>query len=511
MNITSLTSIEQDPFQLAHEQYQLLVTTLSSIESQTWEHGQVETWLEHAGTELLRRLFQGHLELRAAQEQVQVEVIGSDAEPRPHRRQRQKRQLETLFGEVLVTRNGYSSKKSGVNALYPEDGKLNLAPDKYSDGVRRRVVIEASKVSFAETSNTLAETTGAMVGKRQCEELTVKVACDFEQFYAQRENNSPESTEELLVLTTDGKGIVMHQSDLREATAKAAPKSCQQKKTRLSPGQKRQRKRMATVASVYSTPRFKRRPEEIINEKKERPVRPAIHHKRVWASVRQDAKTIIDSCFAEALRRDPHQQREWVVLVDGEKHQLDTLKRTAKRQGVKVNIILDFIHVLEYLWKAAYCFFDSGSEEAEKWVAHRALRILSGKASNVAAGIRRSATLKKLSPKERENADKCANYLLKYRNYLHYDQYLSQGYPIASGVIEGTCRHLIKDHRRCACGERMDLTGARWRLARAEAVLRIRALRASGDFEEYWQYHKMKEFKRNHVSKFQNPEILLVA
>ena len=199
MQTTSFTAIEQDLFKLAHEQYQLLVSTLSSIESQTWEHGEVETWLEEAGTELLRRLFQGHLDLRATQEKVQVGVMGSESEPRPHRRQRQKRQLETLFGEVLVTRNSYSSKKSEVNALYPEDGKLNLAPDKYSDGVRRRVAIEASKVSFAQTSSTLAQTTGAQVGKRQCEELTVKVACDFEEFYAQRENKSPESTEELLV------------------------------------------------------------------------------------------------------------------------------------------------------------------------------------------------------------------------------------------------------------------------------------------------------------------------
>ncbi len=102
-----------------------------------------------------------------------------------------------------------------------------------------------------------------------------------------------------------------------------------------------------------------------------------------------------------------------------------------------------------------------------------------------------------------ENVDKCADYLLKYRNYLRYDQYLQQGYPIATGVIEGTCRHLVND--------RMDITGARWRLDRAEAVLRIRALRASGDFDEYWQFHKLQEFKRNHVSKFQNPEILLAA
>lgn len=168
-----------------------------------------------------------------------------------------------------------------------------------------------------------------------------------------------------------------------------------------------------------------------------------------------------------------------------------------------VTIVLDFIHVLEYVWKAAFCFHAPGSEEAERWVQERALRILKGQASDVAAGIRRSATLRNLSKKKRENADKCADYLLKYRPLLRYDQYLEQGYPIASGVIEGACRHLVND--------RMAITGARWRLDRAEAVLRIRALRASGDFDEYWEFHKLQEFRRNHVSKFQEPERLLAA
>ena len=231
------------------------------------------------------------------------------------------------------------------------------------------------------------------------------------------------------------------------------------------------------------------------------PERPAIRDKRVWASVRQDAKTVIASAFAEAIVRDPQQEQDWVVLVDGELHQLNTIKAMAKKQSLEVKIVLDFIHVLEYLWKAAYCFCPSGSEAAETWVQERALRILQGKASDVAAGMRRSATLQKLSPKVRENADQAADYLLKYREHLRYDEYLEKGYPIASGVIEGACRHLVND--------RMDITGARWRLDRAEAVLRIRALRTSGDFDEYWQFHKLQEFQRNHLNKFQNPERLL--
>jgi hypothetical protein len=503
MKIPELSAIEQTAFTLANEQYEILLNTLRSPEYQTLEHGEVEQFVHQAGTELLRRLLQGHLDLRAANEVQHESLVGSDRQTRPHHRQDTHRQLETLFGEVLVTRVGYSTKAPGVSALYPADGILNLANDKYSDGLRRRVAQEASKVSFTETVTTIAETTGAQVGKRQCEEIVVKVAQDFNAFYAQRSQECPETTTDLLVLTTDGKGIVMHPDDLREATAKAASRAEQNSKVRLSPGQKRQRKRMATVASVYSTPRFARRPEQIIGEEIEKPERPTISNKRVWASVREDSKEVIDSAFEEATRRDPEHQREWVVLVDGSPQQLEAMKATAKANKVSVTIVLDFIHVLEYLWKAAHCFFTPGAKEAEPWVLERALRLLQGKVSDVAAGIRRSATLQKLSKSARDNADKCADYLLKYRKHLQYDQFLSKGYPIATGVIEGACRHLVND--------RMDITGARWRLDRAEAVLQIRALRSSGDFEQYWDFHKLKEFTRNHADKFLNPDILFPA
>jgi hypothetical protein len=494
---------QTDTFTVADEHYANLVNRLQTKASQGLAHGAVEQIINEDGTELLRLLFQSHLDLRYETETAQTNVMGSDGAKRPHRRNGTQRQLTTLFGEVVVTRLGYSSKEAGVSALYPSDGQLNLPPDQYSDGLRSRVATTASLVSFSETSQTIGETTGSEVGKRQCEELIVKVSQDFDDFYVQRSSVGVEASADLLVLSTDGKGIVMHPEDLRPATAKAAQTRSKALKTRLSPGEKGQRKRMATVATVYSTPRFDRNPEQILGPKVEPLKRPAITNKRVWASVEQDAKTVIQSAFEEASRRDPTHQREWVVLVDGEPHQLDYIKASAQREQVSPVVILDFIHVLEYLWKAAYCFVTPGTTEAETWVMERALRLLQGKASQIAAGIRRSATLQDLTQKQRENADKCADYLLKYRPYLNYDQYLLKGYPIASGVIEGACRHLICD--------RMDITGARWRLDRAEAVLKIRALRSSGDFNAYWEFHKIQEFKRNHVSKFQEPERLLAA
>ncbi len=138
-------------------------------------------------------------------------------------------------------------------------------------------------------------------------------------------------------------------------------------------------------------------------------------------------------------------------------------------------MICDFVHVLEYAWKAAWSFFDKGDPDAETWVAGQAVKILEGKAAQVAAGIRRRATTFGYSPAEREGADACAGYLTAKKPYLDYATALAKGWPIATGVIEGACRHLVKD--------RMDITGARWGLDGAEAILKLRALIANGDFE----------------------------
>lgn len=169
----------------------------------------------------------------------------------------------------------------------------------------------------------------------------------------------------------------------------------------------------------------------------------------------RDPGKVTRELFEEAHRRDPEHKRPWVMLVDGHQDQLKHIWANIKRFGVEVILILDFIPVLEYLWKAAYCFHPPGSESAEAWVAERALQILKGQASTVAGGIRRSASLRGLSAKERGAVDEGAEYLLNYKDRLKYDEYLAAGLPIATGVIEGACRHLVKGsngHHGCALG-----------------------------------------------------------
>jgi hypothetical protein len=199
---------------------------------------------------------------------------------------------------------------------------------------------------------------------------------------------------------------------------------------------------------------------------------------------------VIEKAFEEAACRDPGHRKKWVALVDGNKTQIRILRRIAKERGIDLTIILDVVHVTEYLWSAGRAFHSESGEDLENWVRVRLLEILRGKAGYVAGGIGRSATLRDFASPDRKSVDVCANYLLTYRPYLKYKDYLAQGFPIATGVIEGACRHLVKD--------RMEVTGARWSLNGAEAVLRLRALRSSHDFDEYWTFHEVQEYERNH-------------
>jgi hypothetical protein len=185
--------------------------------------------------------------------------------------------------------------------------------------------------------------------------------------------------------------------------------------------------------------------------------------------------------------------------VDGNNHQIQRIRAEAEARGIQIAIVVDFVHVIEYMWAAAWSFFPEGDPRAEAWVGGMMRAVLDGHASRVAGAIRRKATYAKLPDSKRAGADKAADYLLAKAPYLDYPAALTAGRPIATGVIEGACRHSIMD--------RMDITGARWGLDGAEAVLRLRALRTNGDFDAYWRSHLQREHQRVHSSRYQDHAI----
>jgi len=475
--------------------YGRLAGFLGGEESGRLSHVELEQRLRVEGAELLRQLFQDHLDLRAGREQRAEEVLDAEGFRHGAVETGHARALQTVFGTVTVRRLAY--RRRGGENLYPADAALNLPEELHSHGLRALSAIEASRGSFEEAADAVERASGVRAGKRQVEALAQRAAVDFEAFY-QGKARADAAEGDVVVLSADGKGIVMRPEALRAATAKAAAQSNNKLKTRLSKGEKTNRKRMAEVVAVYDVTPIARVPADIISGRDHTPKAEAPKATNKWlsASVVDDAASVIAAMFDEATRRDPEHRRPWIALVDGACHQIERIKAEGRRRGVTVAIVVDFVHVMEYLWSAGWCFFSEGDPAAERWVAEKATAILEGKASTVAAAIRRKATRLRLDPSARANADRCSDYLLAKAAYLRYDQALARGWPIATGVIEGAVRHLVKD--------RLDLTGSRWGLKGAEAVLKLRALRTNGDFDEYFTFHLDKERQRVHAARYAN-------
>jgi hypothetical protein len=476
-----------------------LVGFAESEQAHRMSHSDLERELAQRAKELMRKLLQEHIDSRGPGEAA-IPVRGQDGEERTRLRLH-KRNLESLFGTVIVRRMGYGQE--GLTSLHPLDADLNLPEELYSLEMRRQVALEAERNSFDDTVENIKQFTGGHVPKRQTEELVQRAAVDFDAFYDQRRWNpaSTEKTGAILVLTVDGKGVVMRKQDLREPTRKAAEASDSEKSPLSDGEQKKNTKRMSTVAAVYTIEPFIRKAEDIVLKRKNADVRKTIESqrpkpecKRVWASLEKEPEEVISEVFQEAFARDPDQRKKWVALVDGNEKQIKALRKTAKDKEVELTIVLDIYHVLGYLWKAARVFHPESKAKQEVWVEDRLLSILQGKSGHVAAGIRRSITVRNLDANTRKNAEKCVTYLKNHKDFLKYDIYLASGFPIATGVIEGACRHLVK--------KRMENSGARWSLVGAEAVLKLRALQYSKDFDEYWVFHENKELERNHQANY---------
>jgi hypothetical protein len=501
------------PFENSTHHFEALVERLSGTKAKVLPHGALEEVIAGEGRELMRLLLEDHLALRSHEERRSERVVPVAADEIPRERARDSsRSLRSVFGDVRVHRLSWIAP--GVPGLHPMDAELNLTGDLYSIGVRRLVAQKAVRCSYDMVIEELSGELGKPVPKRQVLQLALRAAEDFDAFYDGREGITPCEGDDLVLMSFDGKGVVMRLEGLRPSTRAAAEKGKHKLRHRLSRGEKANRKRMAAVAAVWTSSTDARTVDDIVREPaagstspRPRPRRrPRARNKRVWAHLDRPMASVIDEAFVEALRRDPDKSRTWVVLVDGDKSLRRQVERAARKHGVDVVLVLDIVHVLEYLWKAGWALFGKEDPKAEGWVTERLRRLLRGQVSGVAAGMRRSATLRKVTGTRREAVDRCANYLLKRKGMARYDDYLASGYPIATGVIEGACRHLIKD--------RMDITGARWGLEGAESILRLRALRSSGDFDEYWLFHQRQEYDRNHRPLYDTahcPPLRLVA
>jgi hypothetical protein len=493
----------QNSFSAVEVKFCEMTQFLQSDASKLLDLSGIEAFLLTDGRELLRQLLLAHLAERGPGD-IGMKVMGADKVERRRTRPRSKA-IKTMFGKVQITRFAYSTE--GVPSLFPLDAMLNISRLNISYTLQRYLVLELITNSFNESLQAIKRWTGVRLTKSQAKSVVFEAAQDFQFFYQQRCLAEAERAQPLplVVLTSDGKGVMMKWQDLRKPTQQRALRKHALDPLSIETPRNRYSKRMATVASVYEIERYPRTPQDIVTAffpreqhaepGRERPVPSA---KRLWASLRKSSKTVITEIFHEAMQRDPDRKKAWVVCVDGDLNQIKQFQRLAKQFDIQVTIVCDIIHVLEYLWKAGKVLHPDAT--VAEWVKEKLQQILAGNSQQVAAGMRRSATCRRVKKSARKPLDNCARYLLNHAPYLVYHEYLSQGYPIATGIIEGACRCLIKD--------RMEITGARWSLKGAEALLQLRAIKLSGDLEAYWKFYERNQYQKNYARLYENPSVL---
>jgi hypothetical protein len=395
----------------------------------------------------------------------------------------------SVSGEVAIERVGYGEDRLDAAPL---DARLHLPRRQYSYLLQQWLGAFVIDDAHAEAIRKLQMILGITIPVKASEDLNREQASDVELFQDSLPVPGPSQEGAIVVVSADCKGVPL----IRSALAAAESEEAQDTPTSSGPhhrrgkGEKANKKRMAAVGAVYTIDPFVRTTDEVIDElqrKKAKRRRPRPQHKRVRADLLLGKVTLSLWLADELSRRNPEGARPVVFLSDGERA-LHDRQREYLPEGV--TCILDLLHVMERLWKAAWCLFDETTQRAQaaRWVEDRLRMLLDGQVGLVIGGLRQTLTKRKLRGSRRKTVREVINYFDGNRNRMRYDEYLAAGYPIGSGVIEGACRHLVKD--------RLERAGMRWHPDGAQAMLDLRAVYLNGEWEEFWSYRVEQEDDR---------------
>lgn len=397
------------------------------------------------------------------------------------------RRYVSIFGEFTLPRTVYGSREGQSIAFVPLDNRLQLPRSVFSYVLQDWDQALAVEQAFGQVSQTMERMLHLRQSVASLEEMNRQMADDAEWLVIVQPPPPPAEEGQIVVSTADGKGIVMR--------GRGTPTVCGGERPE---GARANQKQMATVGAVYTVDPYVRTADEVVaalfrDPDFEPSPRPAPCHKRVWASLplqgaepQSSIAVVFDWLQWELAQRNPEQKRTTVHLHDGQ----DALWQARQDYLPDDNAvdILDLLHVTPRWWQAGKLLYGERSPEVVPFVRHRVKQILEGKVDTVIRGLRRLGSEGGLTGAKTKALRQICCYLSKNRTRMRYDEYLRQGYPIATGVIEGACRHLIKD--------RMERAGMHWTPKGAQAMLDVRSVYIAGRWEAFHTFRITTENTR---------------
>ena len=403
------------------------------------------------------------------------------------------RGYQSVFGEYQLPRVVYGRREGQRIECVPLDTRLGLPPSKFSYLLQEWDQALAVETPFGQVNEVLLRMLGLKQSVASLEAMNRAMAAPVESFWDVQPPPPVEAEGHYLVVSGDGKGVPMR----KPATEPSIMGHD------LQQGPKPEGKKMAVVGAVYSIEAYPRTPEQVLANLFREPSeavadsdspRPKPLAKAVRASLsrgegesaRRASPEIFDWLGAQVQGRDPDQQQPLVVLMDGQTSLWDEAERVfGQRGGIE---ILDLLHVTSRLWKALPLFYNQRDQTAMHALKLWMLLVLTGRVEWLLIWFEYLVEQTGLSPAKRQELDKITHYLRHNQHRMRYDQYLAQGLPIASGVIEGACRHVVKD--------RLERAGMRWTVPGAQALLNLRCVALNGQWDEFTQYRIQRETER---------------
>ncbi|PJA13570.1 hypothetical protein COX64_03265 [Candidatus Dojkabacteria bacterium CG_4_10_14_0_2_um_filter_Dojkabacteria_WS6_41_15] len=423
------------------------------------------------------------------------------------------RTYRSLLGDFRLNRYGYGVRDKQAVVCYPLDTRLQLPEEEHSYPVQELFHLLTTEVSYITAREILGKLLKINATVDSMERINQRCGEAVDAFRETLQMPDPAQEGELFVLTADGKGVpIRHAKD-------AARISDQQAKS----GPRPDRKRMAVVGAAYTIKPFLRTPLDILEALfcepdnalcQDKPKRPFPQNKQVVANLtrqtndvelkasqltfdwlaqqvkgRGENNPILELVQSGDSDPQPASTKIHLAMMDGQEslwNQVKQLKETyPERKWVE---ILDLMHANSYLWEAACAFHPGDNKQQLIFMKDRVLRVLSGDVMTVISGFRQMATKRRLNKTLQAVVVKVCRYFENNQHRMKYNEYLAAGYPIATGVIEGACRHYVKD--------RMERAGMRWTIKGAQAMLNMRSVNLNGNFDEFNQYRIQQQAKK---------------